>query len=93
MGTVMLTHINKLRGTLDARKSSLNHILRSARKSHHRPVGGSAGVNIKHPYRRSLFNGRADTVDNLHIVTLAEIGHTFNNLTVHAHIFLDMPQR
>jgi hypothetical protein len=61
--------------------------LKAASQSHNGSVGALSGICIQKPYSLYQFNFSSDFADQLHIVSLAEIGNTFDDL-IHARSYL-----
>jgi hypothetical protein len=80
---MVLAHVNELGCLFYGSESRLTYCFWRANKSHYRSVGTLSGICIQQLYSLYLFNFSSDFADQLHIVSLAEIGNTFNDL-IHA---------
>ena len=87
---MMLAHIDEFACLCHSTESCVYNGLRLSYEGYNRTVGGFARIHVEELYSRCLFNLTGYLLDNVHVATLAEIGHALNNLLFlcHCYVFL-----
>ena len=85
MSTVVLTHIDELACTLHSIESSLAYLFGRTHEGYHRTIGSVARVHIEQFHTLMFLNLIGDLFNDLHVASLAKVGHALNNLCLLAH--------
>ena len=85
MSTVVLTHIDELACTLHSIESCLAYLFGRTHESYHRTIGSVARVHIEQFHTLMFLNLIGDLFNDLHVASLAKVGHALNNLCLLAH--------
>ena len=79
MGTVVMSHVDKLSGALHALECSLDDSLRTADECNHSTVGGLARIDIQNLYSARFPDGAYYRIDDFHIASFAEIRNALDD--------------
>ena len=85
MSTMVLTHIDELACTLHSIESCLAYLFGRTHEGYHRTIGSVARVHIEQFHTLMFLNLIGDLFNDLHVASLAKVGHALNNLCLLAH--------